>query len=142
MDKLELDERVSRLERRVSFLWALALLALVAAGLFMAAMMFIARSTPYPPPPVESPSAVYIDRGLPPGAITFEAELRRLHDLQQKGLITASDFAEKKAKILGRSMEFSDEAEAVKAAKALNNAGIITAAEYDDLKRRILKLVE
>jgi hypothetical protein len=141
MDKLELDDRVSRLERRVSFLWALALFALV-AGLFMAALMFVARSTPYPPPPVESPSAVHTDMPLPPNAIAFEAELRRVHDLQQKRLITVSDFAEKKAQILGRSMEFSDEAEAVKAAKALSNAGIITTSEYDDLKRRIMKLGE
>jgi len=136
MDKLELDDRVSHLERRVSLLFAL--LALVIPVGLIGAIMFTARSMPYAP--VTSPPVVLSERPLLPHAFAFETELRSLLDLQQQGLITSDDFGVKKVDILGRSMEFGDEVGAVKAAKALNDDHIITTAEYEVLKRKILKL--
>src|SRR3954451_15421072 len=139
MDKLELDDRVSRLERRVSLLSALALLALLVPAVLVAAYMMRPRGS-MPPAAAKSTPVVYANAPLPHDTIAFGVELRRLYDLQQQGLITSGDFAAKKADVLGRSMEFGDEAEAVKAANALLTDNIITTAEYDVLKRKILKL--
>ena len=145
MDKLELDDRVSRLESRVSFhslvMTTAALVALVAGAAFVTTARVssshqeedvVAVATPIPPP-------MMTPQLLPP---KFEAELRQAHLMQQQGLITPADFDQKKAMILDAPMTFSNEVEAMKAAKSLLTQRTLTEAEYDVLKRKILKFGE
>lgn len=135
MDKLELDDRVSRLERRASLqslVTAVAVLMVLGMG-FLATVRVAsyrdARETativsPAPPP-------------RPP--VGFEAELRKASEMQHQGLITQEDLEQKKEMILAAPMTFDDDLEAMKTAKALLSEGVLNQAEFEILKRKILK---
>lgn len=136
MDKLELDDRVSRLERRVSMhslLVAVAGLMVLGAAFFMITWVSTSRyeeatatiDTPAPTPPA-----------LP---LMFEFELRKAHEMQHQGLITQEDLEQKKEMILAEPMTFTDDVEAMKAAKALLSQGVLNQSEYEIIKRKILK---
>jgi len=138
MDKLELDDRVSRLERRVSIhsvLFSLAGLGVLAAAFVTTARIVSAPygeetatiSTPVMPPP-ESPASH-----------DFVVELQRAHKMQQQGLISQADLDQKREMILAGPIAFSDEVAALNSAKGLVNHGIISEADFDVLKRKVLK---
>jgi hypothetical protein len=133
MDKLELDARVARLERRLSTL--IAVLAVAALAAAVAALAMVSRTaavrtedipaTPVPPPAVASTPA---KRPAEPenGMGQLQAELRTLRDLQGQGIITLVDFQAKKATILARPLHVGDYAADVRAATklgALDRAG-------------------
>jgi hypothetical protein len=141
MDKLELDDRVARLERRVSSHSALlAVILLIALGAIM--LMFVGVRTESDAPPSSPAVEVRTITTSAPAAYPFETELRKARKLQLDGLISQKDFEAKKAMVLGMPMTFSDDIEAMKAANALKDEGVLTGPEYDAMKRKILKLAE
>ena len=91
MDKLELDDRVARLERRVSILSVL--LAVVVAGALGAAILMTARLGPSYE--VATPATLAVTtttvRPSTPAPLEFEAELRKARQMQLQGLITRGD---------------------------------------------------
>jgi hypothetical protein len=132
MDKLELDDRVTRLERRVSLCSALmsaAALAIFAGAFLMAVGVTVSEEA--------TPAVARVSSPAPPAG--FEVELRNAHKLQEQGLITREDFDQKKEMILDAPLPPSDEVQAMEAAKALVDEGILNEAEYGILKRKILK---
>jgi hypothetical protein len=152
MDKLELDARVARLERRLSTLIAVLVVAALAAA--VAALAMVSRTeevpaqairdstavkTPSPPPPVASTPAKR-PAELENGMGQLQAELRKLRDLQGQRLITPVDFQAKKATILARPLNVGDYAADVRAAKTLRDEGILTPPEYEALTKKILDI--
>lgn len=136
MDKLELDDRVSRLERRASLqsvVMTLAGLAVLGAAFFVT----IARVS-YSHLEQET-ATIATPAQTPPLPLAFEFELRKAFEMQHQGLITQDDLAQKKEMILAAPMTFSDDFEAMKAAKALLSEGVLSQAEFEILKRKILK---
>jgi hypothetical protein len=144
MDKLELDDRVSRLERRVSFL--MVLLPTVVLLALAAALLMTSRLETPQSPAVMSPSETKVEiktfqKSRSPAVLgEIDGELRKLRDLQLQALITPNDFEAKKAVILERPLNVGDYAKDIQTAMALRNAGFITPSEYDALKNRILAI--
>lgn len=137
MDKLELDDRVRRLERRASLqslvmtLAALAVLGAVLVGFVGVSSYRYQEATatiaaPAPPPP-----------GRP--SPEYEVELRQARQMYDQGLITRDDFEQKKEMILAAPMTFDDDFVAMKAARSLVSDGALTEDEYQIMKRKILK---
>ena len=134
MDKLELDDRVSRLERRTS----LQSLVMAVAMLMVLGMGFLAtvRVASYRD---ARETATIVSPAPPRPPIGFEAELRKASEMQHQGLITQEDLEQKKEMILSEPMTFDDDLEAMKTAKALLSEGVLNQAEFEILKRKILK---
>jgi hypothetical protein len=135
MDKLELDERVARLERRVSLYSSLASvgLGLILLGAFLAtARMTVSYE--------EVPLPARIATPVPPiPRSDFELQLRNAHKMQEQGLITREDFEQKKEMILDAPLDPADDVEALRGARTLVDEGLLTEDEYGILKRKILK---
>ena len=131
MDKLELDERVSRLERRVSVHSALAAAAVLAT---LAAIFFVTVSA----------TSIQYEETATATATTaprsdFERELRNAHTMLEQGLITREDFEQKKELILLAPLDPSDDLESLRAARTLVDESLLTEDEYNVLKRKVLK---
>jgi hypothetical protein len=135
MDKLELDDRVSRLERRLSLATNLAWV--VGLAIFAAAFPATARMTvSYE----EVPAAAQVATPAPPiPRSDFELQLRNAHKMQEQGLITREDFDQKKEMILDAPLDPADDVEALRGARTLVDEGLLTEDEYGILKRKILK---
>ena len=141
MDKLELDARVARLERRVSWVTGFLVLACAAASLMSlmrieatpsAQMMEPATiATPAPAPAIRQIGTAH-------GVKQLGAVLRTLRDMQLEGLISLQDLEAKKASILAQPLNVTDYASDMKAAKALQLEGILSLGDYEALKKRIL----
>jgi len=135
MDKLELDDRVTRLERRLSLATTLAWI--VALAILAGAFLTTARMTvSYE----EVPATAHV--ATPGPSIPrsdFEVELRNAHKMQEQGLITREDFDQKKEMILDAPLDPSDDVEALRGARALVEEKLLTEPEYDILKRKVLK---
>jgi hypothetical protein len=137
MDKLELDGRVARLERRVSLILTLPFMILGLLVLAAMSMAFVGRAsvteaTPPPPPaavtvPSDNASMYHLD-----------GELRKLHALQEEGLINAGDFQAKKKNLLFGILHIEDFAGDMQMAKKLLDENILNSSEYDELKKKIL----
>jgi hypothetical protein len=151
MDKLELDARVARLERRLSTLiFVLAvtgLVAMLAAFTLVASRPIRTVGTPDTPASV-APTAV-AKTGAMVRVISstgrmddLDAEIRKLRGMQLQGLITPDDFAAKKALILARPLRVGDEEGGLQAARKLQLEDIITVEEFEALKKKILGLGE
>ncbi len=138
MDKLELDDRVCRLERRASLqslvltLIGLAVLGAGFVGTVRVSSHQSREATPtvtlastYPPPPLPSPE--------------YETQLRQARQMYLQGLISRDDFDRKKEMILAAPMSFDDDFAAMKAARSLVSDGVLNESEYEVMKRRILK---
>jgi hypothetical protein len=135
MDKLELDDRVSRLERRLSLATNLALV--VGLAIFAAAFLATARMTvSYEEVPL--PARIATPVPLIPRS-DFELQLRNVHKMQEQGLITREDFEQKKEMILDAPLDPADDVEALRGARTLVDEGLLTEDEYGILKRKILK---
>jgi hypothetical protein len=100
MDKLELDARVARLERRFSLLLTVPFLILALLGVAAVSLSFLARSvrstevaTPAvlaPLPPVPPP--IGSDAWSKAGMDYLDAGVRKAHDLQSDNSIDMDDF--------------------------------------------------
>jgi hypothetical protein len=106
MDKLELDDRVSRLEHRMSLLTALILTVLLLVGI-SAAFLLVARKeafiSPLPVASMVMTERIAPDPIVPPAAqpirsmTDLDAEIRKADGLRSGGLINPEDFTAKKA---------------------------------------------
>ncbi len=144
MDKLELDARVALLERRLSLLIALLVLAL-ATSIALALMMTMRGEARPAMMTVATPSAATRETKVETktavgGVDQLDAELRKLHALQQSGLINAGDFQEKKELILANRIVVGDFARDIQVARKLADAAIINNVDYDELKKKILEI--
>jgi Short C-terminal domain len=145
MDKLELDDRVSRLEHRVSVVTALILTVLLLFGI-SAAFFLVARSEVRLSPPMAAPTMVSeITAIADPPAMQLvkttkdlDAEIRKADGLRSGGLINPEDFAAKKALILAQPLQVYDFKEEMEVAKKLKDAGMVDPEEYEILKKKIL----
>lgn len=147
MDKLELDDRVNRLEQRVSVLTALILAILVLGGISAAMMIFVRSEVRLSPPtpvmvttaPTEA-AAMHANDAAPSFIGGIDAEIRKADKIRSSGLIDAADFSAKKAKIIARPLGVTDFKDDMAVAKKLQNDGLITLDEYNLLKKKILEL--
>ena len=149
MDKLELDARVARLERRVSSLSVA--LALSVATFSVCALLTLFIDNPHRPSGLPPQLPVAMPRSsLPPpigslawsksGMDFLDAEVRNAHDLQANSSISEDDFmAIKRSLIVGLS-RVDEVARDVQLARKLLVEKRITSAEYDDLRKKILEI--
>jgi hypothetical protein len=135
MDKLELDDRVCRLERRASLqslvmtLAGLAVLGAVLVG-FVGRTSYQSQEAIVTATPIRSPAYPSLE---------YEVELRQARQMYDQGLITRDDFEQKKEMILAAPMTFDDDFVALKAARSLVSDGALTEDEYQVMKRKILE---
>jgi hypothetical protein len=144
MDKLELDARVARLERRVSWLTGFLILACAAASLMSLTVAggtatLQTPATPAVMTPSPAPTMVRVS-STPHGMNQLAADLRKLRDVQLQGLISLQDLEAKKASLLAAPLEITDYASDIKAAKALQLEGVISMGDFETLKKKILEI--
>lgn len=143
MDKLELDARVARLERRSSHLTALVALmgvALACGLLFaltggsdtMTATPVYATTmpmpTPVPPPPADGSMAA------------LQQQLSTLRDLRDQDLITEDEWHAKKDKLLSAPVKASDLRSDLEQLRDLLDQNAICEGERDNIKAKLLEI--
>jgi hypothetical protein len=137
MDKLELDARVARLERRVSLILTLPFMILGLLVLVAMSMAFVGRASvtavPTAPP---SPAVIAVEDHR--SMHRLDGELRKLHALLEEDLINAGDFQAKKKNLLFGILHIDDFAGDMQMAKKLLDENILNISEYDELKKKIL----
>jgi hypothetical protein len=144
MDKLELDDRVNGLERRVSFITALMLvfmvISVVAAVFLLRSRAEIRPSSPTALPPPTEMSTVAATVLVHTYMRDVDAEIRKAEGLRSERLINDNDFAAKKAQIIARHLGVTDFKDDMAVAKKLKDDRLLTPDEYDVLKKKILEL--
>lgn len=154
-DKLELDARVARLERRVGLLSAVILggLAFLAVALLWAVRssrpaMAVPPQLAAPAPahvfPPTQPAPMMTEMGLihgpaPQGTVADLANrLEELADLRRKGLINESEFDARKQKLLARSFVPTSLGADLEQLGELRRSEALSEADYEAFKARIL----
>jgi hypothetical protein len=153
MDKLELDARVARLERRLSLLTAILAAAALAAGLFLlvairrvdeTAAIETSVSPPVPPAPT-APAAFATGVFTPAPDVSMGAlrdELIAVHALLDQGLISEDEWESKKARLLRGPVVASDLRSDLEQVRQLADRDLICEEERDALRARLLGLDE
>jgi hypothetical protein len=141
MDKLEIDARVARLERRVSSFFALLVLGVAAGALALMLLIYQAgRSTEATvATPALLPATVEVARDSA-SMSHLDADLRKLHGLLEEGLIDRDDFQAKKRGLFAPILHVTDFAGDMQLAKKLLDENIIDRGEYGELKKKILEI--
>jgi hypothetical protein len=134
MDKLELDERVARLERRLGQLWTGILFVgiLIGAGLFFLLFSQVGRS-------VKAPGLV---TGPPGSVAALENRLTTLDELRTRGDITPADRDAAKAKLLAEPLSASDLKTDMARVQHLRTRNLISIEEADRVKAKLLEIKE
>jgi hypothetical protein len=154
MDKLELDGRVARLERRVSLLSAtiFGLLALIGVAALLAvvarseARPYVATPSEFPAPapvPMVEPPAPppHVFRDMGPGSVgELSLRLHELEDVRNRDLITPQEYQAKKDQLLGRPLNPSDLKSDLEQLGELLARQTLTPAEHEALKARVLEI--
>jgi hypothetical protein len=138
MDKLELDDRVARLERRVSLLLAMPFVIIALLVLAAMSMAFLRRADESAAPPMPTPAAVTVedDRSMQ----RLDGDLRKLHGLLNENLIDRDDFQAKKKVLFAPLLHVTDFASGMQLARKLLDENIIDRGEYEQLKKKILEI--
>lgn len=149
MDKLELDARVARLERSLTFLWTLVGLGVAAVA---AVALFAVRSHPSEAatrtavvestPGMAAPAAMLVEGSEPTTMADLERGLRLVQDLCQKDLINIQDRDAKKRQLIARPLMKVDIKPDLEKVKSLWDHRIISGEENDLLKKRVLNIDE
>jgi hypothetical protein len=160
MDKLELDTRVARLERRVSLLTTVLILAAAGAvitiyfariGVSEAAATVVGPPVMTParvaPPPAE-PFAAFLAPGMPSGGMggmyaegTMEAlhhQLSTLKQLLDENIIDEGEWRAKRSKVLAEPLKPGDLRLDLGMVKELHDGKVICDDEQADLRARLL----
>jgi hypothetical protein len=158
MDKLELDARVARLERRVGYFVTLATLFAIGLAAFVGLAMTrravnaelstpaMVMEVPAPPPALPpSPSAVFAPMPMPPAAGSMPAlfqQLATIRELVEEQVITEAEWAAKKELLLAEPVTVGDLKSDLQGVQHLWNTQAISEAERDSLKARLLGIEE
>jgi hypothetical protein len=139
MDRLELDGRVARLERRVSLILTLPFMILGLLVLAAVSMAFVGRASvtavPTAPP---SPTVVAAEEGW--NMHRLDGDLRKLHGLLDRNLIDRDEFQAKKRELFAPILRVTDFEGDIELAKQLLDENIIDRDEYNQLKKKILEI--
>jgi hypothetical protein len=144
MDKLELDARVARLERSLTFLWSLVALGMASVGvfLFFAVTSYGTRAAPPQVATAQPHTATVVARTVaPPGARTLadvERELLVVKDLKGRLLITDQEYAAKVKQILQPQFVSVDLKADLEKIRDLSARLMLTDADRDRLKTQVL----
>ena len=154
MDKLELDVRVARLERRSSHLTVLVALM----GAALACMLFFAlvghadvspayaTVLPMPtvaPAPVATPAPMFPPAPPADGTMAvLHDQLATLRDLRNQDLITEDEWHAKKNKLLSAPVKASDLRSDLERVRDLVDQEAICEGERDTLKKKLLEIEE
>jgi len=149
MDKLELDARVARLERRCSHLTALV----TAFGVALACMVFFALAegqvnipaTAVYAAPMPMPTPAPMITPAPPAHGSMAAlhdQLATLRDLRNQDLITEDEWHAKKNKLLSAPVKASDLRSDLERVRDLVDQQAICEGERDTLKKKLLEIDE
>jgi hypothetical protein len=146
MDKLELDDRVSRLERKLSLLTILMLGSLL---LLSVSALFLLRSQSEVAliPATPAPMIMTETKAIPPvtprpseGSINRLAEqLLVLEDLQKKSVLSPIEFQTKKSQILAKPIRSFDLKADLEQIADLQTKNILSPLEFQSLKTKILE---
>jgi hypothetical protein len=141
-DKLELDARVARLERKVALFGAILVFGLVVEGLFLLASVRRAASASAPPAPapVTSPSIVMKTARPATSVADLAKQLHELDDLRNRGVINGQDLAAKKQRLLDQPLEHGEMKTDLETAQELYNRGTINGQEWQVLKAKVLDI--
>lgn len=165
MDKLDLDARMTRVERRVGFLTTVLLLAGLGLAALTAFGLVARRHSPRPPTVIASPlpptappmvgEAVPVEMpgdmmGQMPGMMDFSegsmsALYHRLGSLAQlhgEGLITAEEWQAMKARALEGPIAPGDLRSDLRMVQDLSNSGAISDAERAEIRAKLLEIGE
>jgi len=156
MDKLELDARMARLERRGSML-KLLILSSAGVGILVSLSSFSSgelAATPMPPPMVITPAPIpadtvesapapglYVSDGNIHGEATMRAldhELSMLKQLRDEGMINEEEWRVKKSKVLAEPLKPGDLRADLGMVKQLRNRQVILDDEQAVLRERLL----
>lgn len=148
MDKLELDARVARLERRTTWLSAFAIGCLLLAGIALALMTTARRAISpaaanvvYPAPPVATPSPSAM---LPPGQVPSRSvadlttQLEELKGLKLRGLLDDAQYGAKKKQLLAQPFQPSGLATDLEQLRNLELRQLLDGGEMESFKARVL----
>jgi len=152
MDKLELDDRVSRLEQRVSILSALILAALILAGV-SGLFLLIGRSearirpaTVLSAPPMTTSTVASVTMPMHPIGDMSEGSVghlvhryREVAELQHKGLLTEPEAQTRKTQLLAKPIRSDNLRVELEQIAELQSSNAITDAEFKALKAKILE---
>jgi hypothetical protein len=141
MDKLELDARVARLERRFSLLLTVPFLVfglLALAAILMTSVSRRSDSAVITTPPMPAPTVEVgtDDRNMH----RLDGDLRKLHGLLDRNLIDRDEFQAKKRELFAPILHVTDFEGDIELAKALLDENIIDRDEYNQLKKKILEI--
>lgn len=166
MDKLELDARMARVERRVSFLFALAILGLLVVGLGLGLVALRGRHvaaaqtaqmeaiavhtlppTPMAPPALDGMAMTAYDNPFGAGGMgmlgPLGETLRQLVTIRQllvEKVITPEDWEAKKAQLLAGPIAAANLRNDLQAVQQLWETKALNDAERDALKQQLLGL--
>lgn len=154
MDKLELDARVARLERRVHGLSA----AVALVGAMLAFTLFFAmagRNASYPDLPAMVATPAPLSPPMPVASVTTTAmqpsewtmpalqhQLSTFHDLRSQGLISEEEWEAKKAKLLSLPVTPGDIRSDLEQVEQLVEGHAICEGERDGLRAKLLEIEE
>ncbi len=161
MDKLELDVRMARLERRVSMLTTVLFLAAAGATILIYLARFggeeasatavtpaVMTPAPAPPPPTDLVAAAPVP-GLPFGLSggnihgegtmgTLHHQLSTLKQLRDEGMINDEEWRAKKSKVLAEPLTPGDLRSDLGMVKQLRDSQVICDDEQAALRTRML----
>lgn len=154
MDKLELDARVARLERRVGVLWTAFALASVGVVALLFFALVVRKSSVYHPP--EPPAtAISMPTPMPMEFVTATApassegsmpalqhQLNTFHDLCNQGLISEEEWQAKKAKLLSAPVTAGDIRSDLQQVQQLVDTQAICESEREALRAQLLGIEE
>lgn len=159
MDKLELDARVARIERRVSFLFGLAVIGLGVFG--MALGLVLLRVTVSEAAPLPAPTAVEVATPLPTDHASYYAptpspamgmmvsdgsmpqlyqQMKMLRELLGENAITTEEWEAKKTMLLAEPLAAGDLRSDLQGVQDLWTNKAITEGERDTIKAKLLGL--
>jgi len=149
MDKLELDERVARLEQKVSVLSAVLLGGLTLFGV-SAAFLLTARAEMRPSPPaamvVSTPAPRVAGQVQGPldfseGGVGYLAnQLRQMAELRATNLLNDAEYQAKKEQLLSRPLTSSNLKAELELISGLKDEQVIDDAEYRAIRAKILQI--
>ena len=152
MDKLELDDRVSRLEQRMSVLTALLFGILVLFGVSVTFLLFAAQgvnqaSATLTPPTttvyettVATPEPPHGPRDNAEGGVAYLIkQLRDVSELQHKGLLTSSEAQARKNQLLARPLRTGDLRDDLEQVAELQKTDALTSSENQALRAKVLE---
>lgn len=149
MDKLELDERVARLEQKVSVLSAVLLGGLMLFGI-SAAFLLTARAEIRPPataativatpaPMAPAPMAGPVD--FSEGGVGYLAnQLRQMAELHATKLLDDAEFQAKKEQLLAKPLTSSNLKAELELLAGLKDERVLDEGEYQAVRAKVLQL--